>query len=241
MAMGSAPDSMTEQQRFAAERTQLINTVELEVYQTRDYLGFDRLRPTIAKALRRVPREQFVPRYLRGEAYGNYPLPIGDGQTISQPYIVAVMTHLANVAAGDHVYELGTGSGYQAAVLAEMGAEVYSVEIVPELAQRAAATLRALGYGNAHVRAGDGYLGWPEAAPFDAMLVTAAHPEIPQPLVEQLKVGGRLVMPLGGRDAIQQLTVLEKQPDGRLTQRQLLPVRFVPVTGPEAARRDAWP
>jgi protein-L-isoaspartate(D-aspartate) O-methyltransferase len=221
---------------LAAARDRLVQEVEADVRQTSTYLGTDRLDPAVIRALRTVPRERFVPGTLRGLAYANRPLPIGQGQTISQPYIVAVMSHLIAIKPGDRVYELGTGSGYQAAVLAEMGAEVYSVEIVPELARGAAAVLTDLGYGKVHVRAGDGYLGWPEAAPFDAVIVTAAGPEIPRPLVDQLRPGGRLVMPLGGAVETQQLVVVTKQADGSLHTRNVLPVRFVPITG-EAARQ----
>jgi protein-L-isoaspartate(D-aspartate) O-methyltransferase len=146
------------------------------------------------------------------------------------------MSHLLEVKAGDKVYELGTGSGYQAAVLAQMGVEVYSVEIVTELAERAAEILAELGYERVHVRAGDGYLGWPEAAPFDAVVVTAALDHVPQPLVDQLKIGGRLVMPIGETGWTQQLVVLVKTPEGTLERRNILPVRFVPVTGPGAGR-----
>jgi len=216
---------------YAVARERLVREVEADVRQTSGYLGTDRLDPEVMRALRSVPRERFVPKDLRDRAYGNHPLPIGNGQTISQPYIVAVMSQLAGVSAGSRVFELGTGSGYQAAVLAEMGAEVYTVEIVPKLAQRATVVLRELGYEKVHVRAGDGYLGWPEAAPFDAVVVTAAGPEIPQSLVEQLSVGGRLVMRLGEAWQHQTLIVATKQPDGSLRQRDVLPVRFVPITG----------
>ncbi len=236
MSAGSAADDA----RFAAARERLVDGIERDVVQTSGYLGTDRLDPAVIRALRTVPREEFVPPRLRAQAYLDSPLPIGLGQTISQPYIVAVMSHLAGVKAGERVYELGTGSGYQAAVLGAMGVTVYSIEIVPELAERAAATLARLGYDKVHVRAGDGYLGWPEAAPFDAVMVTAAHPKIPQPLIDQLKVGGRLVMPVGDTYETQQLTVLTKQPDGTLKRRQVLPVRFVPITG-KGARRDDQP
>ena len=237
---GGAPMSAgpsADDARFATARERLVDGIERDVVQTSGYLGTDRLDPAVIRAMRTVPREQFVPPQLQAQAYLDSPLPIGLGQTISQPYIVAVMSHLAEVKAGGRVYELGTGSGYQAAVLGAMGVTVYSVEIVPELAERAAATLARLGYDNVHVRAGDGYLGWPEAAPFDAVVVTAAHPEIPQPLIDQLKVGGRLVMPVGDTYETQQLTVLTKQPDGTLKRRQVLPVRFVPITG-EGAGSD---
>jgi protein-L-isoaspartate(D-aspartate) O-methyltransferase len=231
MAMGGSPV-----EGLAAARDRLVQEIEADVRQTSAYFGTDRLDPAVIRALRTVPRERFVPEALRGLAYANHPLPIGLGQTISQPYIVAVMSHLVAIKPGDRVYELGTGSGYQAAVLAEMGAEVYSVEIVPELARGAAAVLAELGYAKVHVRAGDGYLGWPEAGPFDAVIVTAAGPEIPQALVDQLRPGGRLVMPLGGAVETQQLVVVTKQAGGRLHRRDVLPVRFVPITGEAAPR-----
>jgi len=226
MAMGGSPGLDP-----AAARERLVQEVEDDVRMTSRYLGTDRLDPEVIRALRTVPRERFVPEGVRDLAYANRPLPIGQGQTISQPYIVAIMSHLIGIRPGDRVYELGTGSGYQAAVLAEMGAEVYSVEIVPELAERAAALLASLGYGKVRVRAGDGYLGWPEAAPFDAVIVTAAGPEVPRPLLDQLKVGGRLVMPLGGEPYDQDLVVVTKQADGSVHTRDVLPVRFVPITG----------
>ena len=225
------PTPVDDADSYAEARARLVEEIAADVRMTAPYLGTDQLDPTVMDAIGRVPRERFVPPGLRWRAYGNHPLPIGGGQTISQPYIVAIMSHLIDIEPGDRVYELGTGSGYQAAVLAEMGAEVYSVEIVPELAERAAEILDVLGYDKVHVRAGDGYRGWPEAAPFDAIIVTAAGPEVPQPLVDQLKIGGRLVMPIGGIYEIQELTVLIKQPDGSLEQRNVLPVQFVPITG----------
>jgi protein-L-isoaspartate(D-aspartate) O-methyltransferase len=216
---------------YRAERDALIREIERGVYETRHALGTDRLDPAVLSAVRAVPRHVFVPPALRHQAYRDHPLPIGGGQTISQPYIVAIMSHLLNVAPGDHVFELGTGSGYQAAVLAEMGVELYTIEIVPELAERAASTLAELGYDNVHVRAGDGYLGWPEAAPFAGIIATAAADHVPQPLLDQLAPGGRLIMPVGGDGRVQQLMVIEKQPDGEILSRTVLPVRFVPVTG----------
>ena len=217
---------------YAAEREALVREIEKQVAATRHELGTDRLDPAVTAALRSVPRHEFVPLALRDEAYANHPLPIGSGQTISQPYIVAIMSHLLEVGPGDKVYELGTGSGYQAAVLGEMGVEVYSVEIVPALAERAQANLKRLGYDRVRVRAGDGYLGWPEAAPFDGIIVTAAADHVPQPLIDQLAPQGRLVMPLGEAGWIQQLVVMEKTEAGTLKRKNVLPVRFVPVTGP---------
>lgn len=215
----------------AADRQAMVAHIRAAVRDTRQYLGTDALDPAVLRAMERVPRHEFVPLAERPLAYADRPLPIGEGQTISQPYIVAVMTHLLGISPGARVFELGTGSGYQAAVLAELGAQVYTVEILPQLAAQARETLERLGYRAVQVRAGDGYLGWPEEAPFDAILVTAAGDHIPQPLIDQLKPGGRLVMPVGPAHSVQQLRVLAKGADGRLTPREVLPVRFVPITG----------
>ena len=185
--------------------------------------------PRVLEAMGRVPRHRFVPLKLAAEAYGDHPLPIGHGQTISQPYIVALMTQLARVKAGDRVLDIGTGSGYQAAVLAEMGADVASIEIVPELAKEADARLASLGY-KVTVRAGDGYRGWPERAPFRAIILAAAAPKVPQPLIDQLAPGGRLVLPVGGA-AGQNLLALTKQEDGSVKRETVAPVSFVPMTG----------
>lgn len=189
----------------------------------------------VLAAMRRVPRHLFVPEALRDEAYRDHPLPIGHGQTISQPYVVAVMTELADVGPGDRVLEIGTGSGYQCAILAELAARVFSIEIVPELAESAERRLRDLGYENVTVRCGDGWLGWPEEAPFDAIVVTAAPPEVPKALLDQLAEGGRLVIPVG--TGLQELKVFTKE-DGRIRERTVFPVRFVPmVHGEESAER----
>ncbi len=221
-----------DQDLYDSRREALVREIERQVVQTRDELGTDRLDPAVIAAIGAVPRHEFVPSALRSEAYRNHPLPIGGGQTISQPYIVAIMSHLLGAQTGDRVYELGTGSGYQAAVLAEMGLEVYTVEIVPELAEQARKTLDRLGYHSVKVKAGDGYLGWPEAAPFAGILITAAGDHVPQPLVDQLAIDGRLVMPVGAPGWTQQLVVMEKTATGTLERRDVLPVRFVPITGP---------
>jgi len=181
------------------------------------------------RAMRTVPRHEFVPANLRGRAYGDFPLPIGLGQTISQPYIVAFMTELIRPRPGMKVLEVGTGSGYQAAVLAEVGCEVYTIEIFEALAAGARERLARLGYGAVRVRHGDGHLGWTEGAPFDAILVTAAASYVPPALIGQLKPGGRLVIPVGGVYGVQDLILVEKQMDGKVRTRQLLPVRFVPL------------
>jgi protein-L-isoaspartate(D-aspartate) O-methyltransferase len=186
--------------------------------------------PRVLEALRRVERHLFVPAPLRPAAYGDHPLPIGHDQTISQPYVVALMTELARVGPGARALEIGTGSGYQAAVLSLLAKEVYTIEIVEPLAKEAADRLARLGYRNVTVRAGDGYRGWPEHAPFDAILVTAAPPELPQPLLDQLAMGGRLVAPIGPEGGEQQLVVVERTPAG-LKRTSVIPVRFVPMTG----------
>jgi protein-L-isoaspartate(D-aspartate) O-methyltransferase len=184
--------------------------------------------PRVLAALREVPRHAFVPEALRPFAYADQPLPIGHEQTISQPYIVAAMSELAQLRPGDRVLEIGTGSGYQAAVLARLAREVYSIEILAPLAERARATLSQLGVDNVTVRAGDGYQGWPEKAPFAAILVTAAPPVVPAPLKEQLAPGGRLVIPVGSGE--QELRVITRGERG-FEERSVLPVRFVPMTG----------
>lgn len=180
-------------------------------------------------AMRSVPRHRFVPDELSRSAYDDSPLPIGHGQTISQPYIVAYMTQLGRITRNTRILEIGTGSGYQAAVAAELTDHVYSIEIVPALAERAAATLKATGYGRVHLRTGDGYNGWPEAAPFDVIIVTAAADTIPPPLVAQLKDGGRMIIPVGPQFGTQNLVLVTKQKD-KVRTRTLMPVRFVPFT-----------
>jgi len=183
----------------------------------------------VLAAMGRVPRHEFVPERVRDEAYESRPLPIGYGQPISEPYVVAFMTEKIEPKPADRVLEIGTGSGYQAAVLAELTAEVYTIEIIQDLADRAAATLQRLGYTNVNARAGDGYKGWPEAAPFDAIIVTCAPEKVPQPLIDQLKEGGRMIIPIGSSQQ-QQLVLLCKH-DGQLDRQAVLPIHFVPMTG----------
>ncbi|HEY3170737.1 MAG TPA: protein-L-isoaspartate(D-aspartate) O-methyltransferase [Thermoanaerobaculia bacterium] len=185
--------------------------------------------PRVLSAMRKVPRHLFVNSSQRAQAYEDHPLPIPGNQTISQPYIVALMSELLELRPGSRVLEIGTGSGYQSAVLAEIAREVYTIEIVPELARSAAARLKELHYDNVTVREGDGYRGWPEHAPFDGIVVTAAPERIPQPLVDQLAPGGIMVIPVGG--FFQELKVFRKSADGRVTEKDILPVRFVPMTG----------
>ena len=198
--------------------------------------GRPRFGDTVMAAMGKVPRHRFVPLLQQIFAYDNRPLPIGEGQTISQPYIVALMTDLLDPKPGDSVLEVGTGSGYQAAVLAELAAKVYTIEIVEPLGKRAKRLLGELGYRNVEVRIGDGYNGWPEAAPFDSIIVTAAPAEIPKPLIDQLKPGGRMVVPVGATHDVQQLLLVEKRPDGTAATRRTLPVRFVPLTRDRGAK-----
>ncbi len=187
----------------------------------------------VLRAMRAVPRHRFVPSDLVALAYEDQPLPIGYGQTISQPFIVATMTELLEVGPGDRVLEVGSGSGYQAAVLAEIISRVFTIEIVRPLADAARNRLEELGYRNVEVRHGDGYFGWAEEAPFDGIIVTAAASHIPPPLLEQLRPGGRMVIPVGPPFQVQTLILVEKRPDGRIVQRSLMPVRFVPFTRAE--------
>jgi protein-L-isoaspartate(D-aspartate) O-methyltransferase len=191
--------------------------------------------PKVLAAMRKVPRHAFVPPEWRDRAYDDRPLPIGEDQTISQPYIVAFMTEQLALKPGERVLEIGTGSGYQAAILAELVKDVYTIEIVEPLGKRAAETLKRLGYARVHTRLGDGYRGWPEAAPFHAIIVTCAPDAVPKPLIEQLAEGGRMVIPVGEAGGPQQLIVLRKE-NGKLVTQRTLPVRFVPMTG-EAGKR----
>jgi protein-L-isoaspartate(D-aspartate) O-methyltransferase len=192
--------------------------------------------PRVLAAMGKVPRHRFVPDNLRSLAYEDHPLPIGSGQTISQPYIVALMTQWAEVKPEDKVLEVGTGSGYQAAVLAELSDRVFSIELLPDLAEAARTHLRDLGYGRVQVRSGDGYQGWPEDAPFDAILVTASAPEVPPALKQQLKEGGRLVIPVGPPGSVQELLLLRKV-NGELQEEQRVPVLFVPLVKPGEVKR----
>ncbi|HID81714.1 MAG TPA: protein-L-isoaspartate(D-aspartate) O-methyltransferase [Chromatiales bacterium] len=191
----------------------------------------NKLDEKVINILGRVPRHEFVPEKLRKVAYENRPLPIGHGQTISQPYIVAIMTDLLQVDEGDRVLEVGTGSGYQIAVLAELVKKAYSIEIIEPLGKQAKERLQRLGYENIELRIGDGYYGWKEHAPFDAIVVTAAASHIPPPLIKQLKPGGRMLIPVGSRFMIQELLLVEKSEQGKVSTQQLLPVAFVPLTG----------
>ena len=190
----------------------------------------------VLEAMERVPRHEFVPEKYRAFAYEDSPLPIGEGQTISQPYIVALMTECLNLEGEEKVLEVGTGSGYQAAILSELAKEVYTIEIVEPLAERAEELLKKLGYRNVKVKCGDGYLGWEEYAPFDGIIVTCAPEHIPQPLIDQLAEGGRMVIPVGETQFPQVLKLVEKR-EGKVTMRNVVPVRFVPMTGDEVEKR----
>jgi len=215
---------------FDAKRARLADAVVAQMRETRGETGRDGLSPCVEQSMRTVPRHRFVPPDLASDAYANRPLPIGLGQTISQPFIVALMTELAQPTPDARVLEVGTGSGYQAAVLASCVAKVYSIEIVKPLGEKARTLLASLGYRNVDVRIGDGYKGWPEAAPFDAIVVTAAPDHVPQPLVDQLAPRGRMVIPVGSRHGVQELLVITKDADGRAVTRKTMAVRFVPLT-----------
>jgi protein-L-isoaspartate(D-aspartate) O-methyltransferase len=204
----------TEAQDDAARRARMVSEVEAMYAETRFETGLAAMSPAVRKAMGKVERHRLVPASDRARAYRNHPLPIGSGQTISQPYIVALSTDLLVPKPGDVVLEVGTGSGYQAAVLAEIVSKVYSIEIIPALGNEARKRLDELGYRNIEVRIGDGYAGWPEKAPFDGIVVTAAAPRVPPALVEQLKPGGRMVIPVGGEGDIQYLKLLTKRADG---------------------------
>jgi protein-L-isoaspartate(D-aspartate) O-methyltransferase len=216
-------------QDFDARRARMIDEVDAMYAATRAETGLAAMSPPVRAALSRVERHRFVPASQRDAAYGNHPLPIGAGQTISQPYVVALSTDLVAPRPGHRVLEIGTGSGYQAAVLAQIVAQVYTIELIGVLGHAAAARLAAAGSTNVEVRIGDGYAGWPEKAPFDGIVVTAAAPRVPQALVDQLKAGGRLVIPVGASHAVQELRVLTKRADGGVDERRVLPVRFVPL------------
>lgn len=227
----TAPAALATGDGFTAPRAAMLDAIARDAALTRMYIGTGTLDERVLDAMGRVPRHEFVPPSYRRLAYENRPLPIGHGQTISQPYIVALMTDLLQLPPSAKVLEVGTGSGYQAAVLAELGAEVYTIEIIEPLAQSAAAALKRTHYDRVKVRPGDGYYGWEEHAPFDGIVVTAAASHVPPPLVRQLKPGARMVIPVGSRFLVQQLVLVEKSSAGEVTTHQILPVAFVPLTG----------
>ena len=207
---------------YQEQRERMVRT-QIEARRVKD--------PEVLAAMSRVPRHLFVPAEYRSQAYADHPLPIGLGQTISQPFIVAFMTELLDLEPGDRVFELGTGSGYQAAVASEVAGEVFTMEIYGQLARSAQARLKKLGFTRVHVREGDGYHGWREEAPFDGIIVTAAADHIPPPLLEQLRPGGRLIIPLGSPFSVQQLVLVTKDREGAISERAVIPVRFVPLLG----------
>lgn len=217
------------QDTYARERARMVEHIATITRETRFETGRAALSERVMAAMSKVPRHEFVPAWERPSAYADRPLPIGHGQTISQPFIVALMTDIVDVKPGDTVLEIGTGCGYQAAVLAELAKTVYTIEIVEPLGREAGERLKRLGYDNLTAKVGDGYQGWPEHAPFDAIIVTAAPRDVPQPLIDQLKPGGRLVVPVGSQIGGQTLLVLEKQRDGTINRREVLAVRFVPL------------
>jgi protein-L-isoaspartate(D-aspartate) O-methyltransferase len=220
----------------SAQRARMVAEIASLARETSGATGRPTLSEAVMTAMGTVPRHRFVPAPLEVFAYKNQPLPIGEGQTISQPFLVALMTDLLDPKPGDTVLEVGTGSGYQAAVLASLVAKVYTIEIVEPLGRRAMHLLEELGYRNVEVRIGDGYNGWPEAAPFDSIVVTAAPVDIPKQLVYQLKPGGRMVIPASGSSDWQYLLLVEKQPDGTVTMKRTLPVRFVPLKRDRSAK-----
>jgi len=223
--------SEASEEKYLRERQDMVRQIKNSVEATRFYIDKSRLDDRVMSAMLTVPRHNFVPVEQKEYAYENRPLPIGHGQTISQPYIVALMTDLLEMTEDSKLLEVGTGSGYQAAVAAQLVPRVYTIEIVEPLAQEADARFRNLGYENIINKAGDGYYGWSEHAPFDAIIVTAAASHVPPPLVRQLKPGGRMVIPVGSRFQTQQLLLVIKDDLGTVRTRQILPVRFVPLTG----------
>ncbi|MGH8583239.1 MAG: protein-L-isoaspartate(D-aspartate) O-methyltransferase [Gammaproteobacteria bacterium] len=232
LAFGMPPELRAESEgEYARARQALMVELDADFRLTESATGLARMDPLVRQAMEKVPRHAFVSSDHRANAYRNQPLPIGYGQTISQPYIVALMTDLLGIAKNAAVLEIGTGSGYQAAVLAELAERVYSIEIIEGLGTEARERLKRLGYANVETRVGDGYYGWEERAPFDGIIVTAAADQIAPPLVQQLKRGGRMVIPVGGHFMTQYLVLVSKDQDGQVTTRQLLPVRFVPLTG----------
>ena len=231
LLLATSTNGLFARDGYETERREMIAAIRETVDETRSYTGIDALDERVMEAVAAVPRHEFVPRDLRFAAYLNSALPIGEGQTISQPYIVALMTHLMEVDGDSVVLEIGTGSGYQAAVLARLARHVYTIEIIETLGRRAENTLARLGFDNVTVRIGDGYIGWEEHAPFDAIIVTAAPEQVPQPLIDQLKPGARMVVPVGPAFGYQTLQVLEKQQNGDIRETDILPVGFVPFTG----------
>jgi protein-L-isoaspartate(D-aspartate) O-methyltransferase len=233
LCLASGVRAQVENQDSEKARAHMVIMVQIETLLSSETTGIEELDPRILEAMSDVPRHAFVPEGLRDFAYGNHPLPVGHDQNLAAPFLVALMTHLAHIEPDDVVFETGTGAGYHAAVLSLLAAEVYSVEVVEPLAETAARTLRELGYDRVHAKSGDGYYGWRAQAPFDVIIVKEAVDHVPAPLIDQLKQGGRMVIPLGGEPGPQYLTVVEKAADGSLKKRRVLPVRFSVLQGGE--------
>lgn len=218
---------------YAAMRGRMVDLVEIQIALTADETGVESLDPRIAEVMRRLPRHVFVPELLQPYAYGDSPLPVGHDQNIASPFLVALMTQVARVEPGDVVYETGTGAGYHAALLSELAGAVYSVEVVEPLAREVAARLAALGFDEVQARQGDGYYGWPEKGPFDVMIIKESVDHVPEPLLDQLRPGGRMVIPIGPAGQAQILTLVEKRDNGRIRRTSVLPVIFSPLQGGE--------
>jgi len=233
LVLGAPAGAADESADYEAMRAQFAAAIDFHVRLTAEQTGVEALDQPVLDALTRVPRHAFVPKPLRPLAYADVPLPVGHGQNISQPFVIALMTQLARVGKDDVVFETCTGAGYQAAILSLLAKRVYSVEYVEALARTAAVTIERLGYLNVEIRVGDGYYGWAAGAPYDAIIVKEAVHHVPEPLLAQLKPGGRLVIPVGPQDGVQMLTLIEKQTDGSLKETHVLPVRFGPLPGGE--------
>lgn len=230
---GARAAHLDDEPDYASLRAGLMREVEAHALITQRLMGIQPPSRRVMEAMAKVPRHDFLPHHLQPYAYLNRPLPLGFDQNISEPYLIALMTHLADLSADDVVFETGTGAGYQAAILARLAKRVYSVEIIEPLARRAAETLARLGFDNVEVRLGDGYFGWPEHGPYDAMIIKESMIYVPPPLLKQLKPGGRMVVPLGPPKGPQFLTLIRKDKDGRVRQERILPVRFSPLQGGE--------
>jgi protein-L-isoaspartate(D-aspartate) O-methyltransferase len=233
LLLSAADQGLAAEGNDAAARSEMVRIIELETLMTSAETGIQEIDAKVLDAMREVPRHAFVPEPLRPYAYGNHPLPLGHEQNLAAPLLAALMTHLAAIEPGDVVFETGTDIGYQAAVLSHLAADVYSVEVVEPLAEQAARLLKDMQYDNVHTRAGDGYYGWRENAPYDAMIIKEAIDHVPVPLLGQLKPGGRLVLPLGSPNGPQYLTLITKDSAGNTAERRVMPVRFSPLQGGE--------
>jgi protein-L-isoaspartate(D-aspartate) O-methyltransferase len=233
LGLAALPGAVLGAGNHVAEREEMVRIVQLEAMMVSRETGITEIDPRVLDAMRAVPRHAFVPEELRRFAYGNHPLPLGHDQNLAAPLLVALMTHLAALKPDDVVYETGTDVGYHAAVLSELVAQVYTVEVIEPLAEQAARLLKELAYDNVHAKAADGYYGWPEHGPYDAMIIKEAIDHVPPPLLRQLRRGGRLVIPLGPAHGPQELTVVTKDQNGGVTERRIMPVRFSPLQGGE--------